>query len=103
MNITPEELSRKFGEGYDAGYKKGVADTLAGQPYDVDNECAMVLPGATGPAGCDCRATIARMLETLRLAEKYLVDRHIESIGTTGRTIVLPAIREAIQLAEKNK
>ena len=33
-------------------------------------------------------------IKVLELVEKYLVERHIETRGITGRTIVLPAVRE---------
>ena len=39
--------------------------------------------------------------KALTLAEQYLVARGIEHRGTIGRTIVLPAIREAL-IALKN-
>jgi hypothetical protein len=36
------------------------------------------------------------LLEALEMVETYLVERGIESRGTTGRTLVLPRIRAAI-------
>lgn len=39
-------------------------------------------------------------LRALRAVEKYLVDRGIEHRGTTGRTWVLPLVREAIEQIE---
>jgi hypothetical protein len=56
-----------------------------------------------GVTGCTCTDTIRVLADALRLAEKYLVDRHIEYQGTVGRTLVLPTIRKAIQLADKQK
>lgn len=41
------------------------------------------------------------LLAACKIAEKYLVARGIEHRGTEGRTIVLPALREAIRKAEK--
>lgn len=40
--------------------------------------------------------TIDIKQSALKLCERYLVERGIETRGTTGRTIVLPAIRDAI-------
>jgi hypothetical protein len=36
------------------------------------------------------------LMEALEMVETYLVERGIESRGTTGRTLVLPRIRAAI-------
>jgi hypothetical protein len=36
------------------------------------------------------------LLEALEMVETYLIERGIESRGTTGRTLVLPRIRAAI-------
>jgi hypothetical protein len=41
------------------------------------------------------------LLDALIEAEKYLVDRHIETRGVIGRTVVLPKIRAAIAKATK--
>ena len=44
---------------------------------------------------------VERAEKALALAEEYLIARGIEHRGTVGRTIVLPAIREAL-IALKN-
>ena len=36
-----DKLGLTSSAAYDAGYKQGVADTLAGKPYDVGKEQAM--------------------------------------------------------------
>jgi len=41
------------------------------------------------------------LVAALELAEKYLVDRNIDKIGVTGRTVVLPAIRVALAKAKE--
>ena len=43
------------------------------------------------------------MIDALRAAERYLVERGIENHGVEGRTMVLPAIRQALKNAAKQK
>ena len=45
------------------------------------------------------KRSLAVAIGALESAEAYLVERGIEYKGTVGRTILLPKIREALQLA----
>jgi hypothetical protein len=50
----------------------------------------------------DITFALRSSLATLKLTEKYLLDRNIdnEKVSGVGRTQILPAIRESIKLVE---